>query len=71
MLRLILSRSLQGVVVLLVVSALTFALLAAAGGDALSELGAEPVASEATLKEMRRVYGLDEPFAVRYVRWLG
>lgn len=71
MLKLILSRALQGVVVLLVVSALTFALLNAAGGDALGELSSEGTASEAALREMRRVYGLDEPLAVRYVRWLG
>jgi len=69
-LKLILSRALQGVVVLLVVSALTFALLAAAGGDALGELAGEGGASEATLKEMRRVYGLDEPLAARYAHWL-
>lgn len=70
MLKLILSRALQGVVVLLVVSALTFALLAAAGGDALGELASEGRASEATLKEMRRVYGLDEPLVARYAYWL-
>lgn len=67
----ILSRALQGVVVLLVVSALTFTLLAAAGGDALSELGTDKATSEATVREMRRVYGLDEPLAGRYARWLG
>jgi peptide/nickel transport system permease protein len=70
-LKLILSRAWQGVVVLLVVSALTFALLAAAGGDALGELAGEGGASEATLREMRRVYGLDQPLAARYLRWLG
>ncbi|HYP01883.1 MAG TPA: ABC transporter permease [Pyrinomonadaceae bacterium] len=71
MLKLIFSRVLQGVVVLVVVSALTFALLAAAGGDALGELGtAERATSEATMRQMRRVYGLDEPLAVRYARWL-
>jgi peptide/nickel transport system permease protein len=69
-LKLILSRALQGVVVLLVVSALTFALLAAAGGDALGELASERGASEATLSELRRVYGLDEPLASRYAQWL-
>jgi len=69
-LKLILSRALQGVVVLLVVSALTFALLAAAGGDALGELAGEQGASEATLQELRRVYGLDEPLAARYAHWL-
>ncbi|MDQ1590448.1 MAG: peptide/nickel transport system permease protein [Pyrinomonadaceae bacterium] len=69
-LKLILSRAVQGVVVLFVVSALTFALLAAAGGDALGELASEQGASEATLQEMRRVYGLDEPLASRYFNWL-
>jgi peptide/nickel transport system permease protein len=69
-LKLILSRSLQGILVLLVVSALTFALLAAAGGDALGELSTEQAASEATLGELRRVYGLHEPLAMRYLRWL-
>lgn len=70
MLKLILSRTLQGILVLLVVSALTFALLAAAGGDALGELSNESAISEATMRELRRVYGLDEPLAMRYVRWL-
>lgn len=71
MLKLILSRTLQGILVLLVVSALTFALLAAAGGDALGELSTEQATSEATMRELRRVYGLDEPLAMRYLRWLG
>lgn len=71
MLTLILSRALQGGAVLLVVSALTFALLGAAGGDALSELGTDKATSEATIREMRRIYGLDEPLVVRYARWLG
>ena len=70
MLKLILSRVLQGVVVLLVVSVLTFTLLAAAGGDALGELAGEGGASAATLQEMRRVYGLDQPLGLRYLYWL-
>ena len=70
MLKLILSRLLQGVVVLLVVSALTFWLLAAAGGDALTALSAEPMVSQTALAELRRVYGLDQPLIVRYLRWL-
>jgi peptide/nickel transport system permease protein len=69
-LKLIISRILQGVVVLLIVSALTFGLLAAAGGDALSALGSEPNVSPAAVAELRRVYGLDDPLAVRYARWL-
>ncbi len=71
MLKLILSRLLQGILVLLVVSMLTFALLAAAGGDALTTLRNDPLVSDRTLEEQRRVYGLDQPLTVRYVRWLG
>ena len=70
MLKLIVNRVWQGVVVLLVVSALTFGLLAAAGGDAVSELASDPKVSPAALAEMRRVYGLDAPAPARYARWL-
>ena len=70
MLKLILSRLFQGLIVLVVVSALTFALLAAAGGDALTSLRNDPLVTEKTLEEQRRVYGLDQPLPTRYVRWL-
>jgi peptide/nickel transport system permease protein len=69
-LKLILSRILQGVVVLVVVSVLTFALLAATGGDALTALSSEPNVSPSAVAELRRIYGLDDPLAVRYARWL-
>jgi peptide/nickel transport system permease protein len=69
-LKLILSRILQGVVVLLIVSALTFALLSAAGGDALSDLSSAPNVSPSAVAELRHIYGLDDPLAVRYARWL-
>lgn len=71
LLKLIVSRLLQGVLVLVVVSILTFALLAAAGGDALATLRTDPSVSEETIERERRIYGLDQPLAVRYVRWLG
>lgn len=70
MLKLILSRLGQGVVVLLTVSVLTFALLAAAGGDALTAMRSDPLVSEQTIESLRRIYGLEEPLALRYVRWL-
>jgi peptide/nickel transport system permease protein len=69
-LKLIISRLLQGVVVLLVVSALTFWLLAAAGGDALTTLASEPLVSQTAVAELRHVYGLDQPLALRYLHWL-
>lgn len=71
MLRLILSRMWQGLVVLFIVSALTFALLATAGGDAFTALRGDPSITEETIERLRRVYGLDQPLLVRYARWLG
>jgi peptide/nickel transport system permease protein len=69
-LKLILSRFLQGILVLLIVSALTFTLLAAAGGDALTALRSDPLVSEETIHSHRRIYGLDQPLPTRYARWL-
>ncbi|HEX8888160.1 MAG TPA: ABC transporter permease [Pyrinomonadaceae bacterium] len=70
MLKLLLSRSLQGIIVLLIVSMLTFALLAATGGDALTSLSNDPSVKEETIERLRQTYGLDQPLAVRYMRWL-
>jgi peptide/nickel transport system permease protein len=70
MARLILYRLLQTILVLFLVSLLTFALLAGAGGDALTALGNDPKVSAGAIAELRHVYGLDQPFAVRYARWL-
>lgn len=55
---------------LLVVSAITFALLATAGGDALSALADNPQISEKTIEDLRKVYGLDRPLVERYGSWL-
>lgn len=69
--RLILWRVLQGALVLVVVSWLTFWLLAAAGGDALDSIIGDARVSATTIENLRRVYGLDQPLGVRYARWLG
>jgi peptide/nickel transport system permease protein len=71
MLKLIFGRVLQGLVVLLIVSALTFTLLAKAGGDALTVLRGDPLVSEQAINELRHTYGLDRPIHMRYLRWLG
>lgn len=55
---------------LLAVSALTFALLSTAGGDAFSALRDNPQVSDQTIEHLRAVYGLDQPLPVRYGRWL-
>jgi peptide/nickel transport system permease protein len=69
-LKLIAYRLMQTIVTLLIVTMLTFALLAAAGGDAVNSLGDDRLASEATIQQMRQIYELDQPLPVRYWRWL-
>jgi peptide/nickel transport system permease protein len=71
LLKLIVNRLLQGILVLLVISVLVFALLAGTGGDALSALSADPLVSEETVRSLRHIYELDQPLHVRYGRWLG
>ncbi|HEX8494285.1 MAG TPA: ABC transporter permease [Pyrinomonadaceae bacterium] len=70
MLKLIFNRVLQGVLALLIISALVFWLLAATGSDALTALGADSLVHEETIKSLRHIYGLDQPLHVRYGRWL-
>lgn len=55
---------------ILIVSAVTFALLSFAGGDALTQLRDNPQISEVTIERLRSVYGLDQPLPIRYFRWL-
>src|SRR5262245_49412952 len=69
MLKLILSRLLQGVLVLLIISFLIFALLTRAGNDAISAHN-NYGSSEETLENIRRIQGLDRPLMERYRKWL-
>jgi peptide/nickel transport system permease protein len=70
MLQLSIKKLIQGVAMILVVSAITFSLLSSAGGDALSGLRDNPQISETTIENLKKVYGLDRPFAERYGSWL-
>jgi len=70
MIKLLLRKCLQGLMMILIVSAVTFALLGFVGGDALTQLRDNPQISEETIERLRRVYGLDQPLPIRYVRWL-
>ena len=69
MLKLIFFRLLEGVLVLLLISFLIFALLTRVGGDAASILD-NPRSSEETIENIRRIYGLDRPLMERYRNWL-
>ncbi len=70
MIKLLLRKCLQGLMMILIVSAVTFALLSFAGGDALTQLRDNPQISEVTIERLRSVYGLDQPLPIRYFRWL-
>jgi peptide/nickel transport system permease protein len=69
-LKLILSRLAQSLLSLIAVTALTFVLLAGAGGDAVSSFGDEGRLSDASRQQMRQVYGLDRPLVERYWGWV-
>ena len=56
---------------LLAVSVITFGLLSAAGGDALSALRENPQVSQETVERLSAVYGLEKPVTSRYLSWLG
>jgi len=69
-LRRLLRRALQGVLVLFVVSLLSFVLVDLAPGDFFAEMRLDPRISEATLAALRARAGLDRPLPQRYASWL-
>lgn len=71
MLRLVVRKIVQGVMMIFIVSMVSFALLSLAGGDAMTSLRDNPQISEASIEKLRSVYGLDQPMPVRYATWLG
>ncbi len=71
MIRYLLRRLLQAVLLLLAVSILLFALMQAAPGDYVSEQRLAGRMSPEELQALRARYGLDQPFLIRYLRWIG
>ena len=71
MLGFVIGKLVQGVAMLLAVSALSFVLLSSAGGDAFTALRENPQVSDATIEQLRATYGLDKPLTARYFTWLG
>jgi peptide/nickel transport system permease protein len=63
-------RILHGFLLLLGVSALSFALLSAAPGNFVDELRLNPQISADTVAAFKAQYGIDKPWPVRYWRWL-
>ncbi len=68
--RLLVRRFIEAVPTLLIISALSFALIGAAPGDALSALEQEPRIRAETIARLRQEYALDRPLVVRYGLWL-
>lgn len=69
--RYVIRRVLQMIPILLGISVIVFALLAAAPGDQVDLLLAGvPNITPDEFVRLKHVYGLDEPVHIRYVRWL-
>ena len=63
-------RLLRAIVLLLGVSALCFLFTELAPGSFFDEMRLNPQISPETISAMRARYGLDQPFLVRYGRWM-
>lgn len=70
MTRYILRRLAESVPLLLVVSALVFALLMASPGNPLAQLERDPTITQADLQRLAEQRGLNDPWLVQYGRWL-
>lgn len=70
MLRYVVSRLLQGVVIVWFVTLLVFVLVHLTPGDPILILKGDAVVSEEVLDQMRARWGLDRPLHVQYLVWL-
>jgi len=68
--RYLIRRILHGLFLLLGGSLLTFVLTQLAPGDFFQEMRLNPRISPATVDALRAQYGMDQPFATRYVLWV-
>ena len=68
--RYLLRRLLIAIPSLLGISVILFTVLALAPGDPFSELATNPAVPPEVRQALRVKFGLDDPVAVRYVRWL-
>ena len=66
----IIRRVLFAIPTLLVISFVVFAILALAPGDPLAQFALNPAIPESTRELIREQFGLNQPWPVRYVKWL-
>jgi peptide/nickel transport system permease protein len=69
--RYIFRRLLTAIPTLLMISFVLFAILALAPGDPLSEFASNPSVPPEARENIKRALGLDQPWPIRYVKWLG
>jgi peptide/nickel transport system permease protein len=65
-----LRRVLIAIPTLLVISFVIFAILALAPGDPLAQFGANPAVPAEVRAHIRESLGLDQPWPIRYVKWV-
>ncbi len=63
-------RLLTAIPTLLLISFVVFAILALAPGDPLSQFAANPAVPPEVREKIRHSLGLDQPWPIRYVKWL-
>src|SRR3954465_4218392 len=67
----IVRRLLFAIPPLLVISFVIFAILSLAPGDPLAQFAANPNVPTEVRQRIKASLGLDQPWPVRYVKWLG
>ncbi|MGI9148665.1 MAG: ABC transporter permease [Chloroflexota bacterium] len=68
--RYLIRRVLTAIPTLLLISFVLYAILSLAPGDPLSQFAANPAVPPEVRDNIRRSLGLDDPWPVRYVKWL-
>jgi peptide/nickel transport system permease protein len=68
--RYVIRRLLLAIPTLLMISFVLFAVLSLAPGDPLAQFAANPAVPPEVRENIRRSLGLDQPWPVRYVKWL-
>src|SRR5437762_6640787 len=68
--RYLIRRLLTAIPTLLLISFVLYAVLSLAPGDPLSQFAANPSVPPEVRENIRRSLGLDQPWPVRYVKWV-
>lgn len=66
----VLRRLLIAIPTLLLISFVVFAILALAPGDPLAQFAVNPAIPAEVRENIKRSLGLDQPWPVRYVKWI-